>query len=91
MSIIEPCRPRVSAETVAICLTILLQVAAMIWWAGGVNDRLGHLERITAPLADGSLISTLSRIDERTSSMQRRMDRLTVDVGSSNLPQNPRC
>jgi hypothetical protein len=52
-----------------------LQAAPLIFWGGGINQRVATLERLASPLADG----TLARLDERTKAMKEQLDRIEQD------------
>ena len=62
-------------ELLAIMGAMGAQSVAVIWWAAGMDHRLASVEHVIAPLSDGTMRDTLSRVDERTASMQRRADR----------------
>ncbi len=51
---------------------LVAQAATLVFWGGGINQRVSTLERTVAPLADG----TLARLDERTEAMQKQLDRI---------------
>ena len=55
-----------------VMLTLGIQIAVLVFWGGGINQRVSSLERIVAPLADG----TLARLDERTKAMKEQLDRI---------------
>jgi hypothetical protein len=57
---------------IGVMLTLGLQIAVLVFWGGGINQRVSSLERIVGPLADG----TLARLDERTAAMQKQLDRI---------------
>lgn len=57
---------------IGVIIALILQAAALIFWGGGLNQRVSNLERIVAPLADG----TLARLDERTKAMKEQLDRM---------------
>ena len=63
---------RLSIEMLAFLAGMLAQTGGFVWWASGINNRVGSLEKIVQPLSDGSLTSTLARIDERTGTMKDR-------------------
>lgn len=60
---------------VGVIVALVLQAATLIFWGGGLNQRVSNLERIVAPLADG----TLARLDERTKAMKEQLDRMERD------------
>ena len=57
---------------IGVMLTLGLQIAVLIFWGGGINQRVASLESIVSPLADG----TLARLDERTEAMKEQLDRI---------------
>ena len=57
---------------IGVMLTLALQIAVLIFWGGGINQRVVSLERIVGPLSDG----TLARLDERTQAMKEQLDRI---------------
>lgn len=60
---------------IGVIIALIVQAAALIFWGGGLNQRVSNLERIVAPLADG----TLARLDERTRAMKEQLDRIERD------------
>lgn len=63
---------------IGVIVALILQAATLIFWGGGINQRVASLERIVGPLADG----TLARLDERTAAMQKQLDRIEKQEGS---------
>lgn len=57
---------------IGVIIALIVQAATLIFWGGGLNQRVSSLERIVAPLADG----TLARLDERTKAMKDQLDRI---------------
>ena len=57
---------------IGVIIALVIQAAALIFWGGGLNQRVSSLERIVAPLADG----TLARLDERTKAIKEQLDRI---------------
>ncbi len=57
---------------IGVIIALIVQAATLIFWGGGLNQRVSNLERIVAPLADG----TLARLDERTQAMKEQLDRI---------------
>ena len=57
---------------IGVIVALIIQAATLIFWGGGINQRVSSLERIVAPLADG----TLARLDERTKAMKEQLDRI---------------
>lgn len=57
---------------IGVIVALIVQAATLIFWGGGINQRVSSLERIVAPLADG----TLARLDERTQAMKEQLDRI---------------
>lgn len=57
---------------IGVIIALVVQAAALIFWGGGLNQRVSNLERVVAPLADG----TLARLDERTKAMKEQLDRI---------------
>lgn len=60
---------------IGVIIALTLQAATLIFWGGGINQRVATLERTVAPLADG----TLARLDERTKAMKEQLDRIEQD------------
>jgi hypothetical protein len=60
---------------IGMIVALVLQAATLVFWGGGLNQRVSNLERIVAPLADG----TLARLDERTKAMKEQLDRIERD------------
>jgi hypothetical protein len=63
---------------IGVIIALIVQAAALIFWGGGLNQRVSNLERVVAPLADG----TLARLDERTKAMKEQLDRIERDERS---------
>lgn len=61
---------------IGVIITLVMQVAVLVFWGGGINQRVVALERVVGPLADG----TLARLDERTKAMQEQLDRIEKDT-----------
>ena len=57
---------------IGVIVTLALQIAVLVFWGGGINQRVANLERVVSPLADG----TLARLDERTKAMKEQLDRI---------------
>lgn len=57
---------------IGVALALVIQAVALIFWGGGLNQRVVALERTVAPLSDG----TLARIDERSLAMKDQLDRI---------------
>lgn len=57
---------------IGVIVVLLINTAVLVFWGGGLNQRVSNLERIVAPLADG----TLARLDERTKAMKEQLDRI---------------
>ena len=57
---------------IGVIVTLALQIAVLVFWGGGINQRVANLERVVSPLADG----TLARLDERTEAMLKQLDRI---------------
>jgi len=62
---------------IGVIIALIVQAAALIFWGGGLNQRVSNLERVVAPLADG----TLARLDERTKAMKEQLDRIERESG----------
>lgn len=54
---------------VAVLLSLIVQATASIWWASALDRRVSTLEATAPPGA-------VARIDERTASMERRLERI---------------
>ena len=57
---------------IGVIVALVVQAAALVFWGGGINQRVVTLERLASPLADG----TLARLDERTKAMKEQLDRI---------------
>lgn len=57
---------------IGVIVALVVQAAALVFWGGGINQRVNNLERVVSPLADG----TLARLDERTEAMTKQLDRI---------------
>jgi hypothetical protein len=57
---------------IGVIVALVVQAAALVFWGGGINQRVANLERLASPLADG----TLARLDERTKAMKEQLDRI---------------
>lgn len=53
---------------------ILVQGAAALWWAAGMDRRVSSLERDLAPLR--TMTETVGRLDERTGAMREATARI---------------
>ena len=62
---------------IGVIVALVVQAATLIFWGGGINQRVASLERIVGPLADG----TLARLDERTQAMKEQLDRIEKSEG----------
>lgn len=62
---------------IGVIIALIIQAATLVFWGGGINQRVSSLERIVAPLADG----TLARLDERTKAMKEQLDRIERESG----------
>lgn len=57
---------------IGVIVALVMQAVALIYWGGGLNQRVSNLERVTTPLANGTLV----RLDERTIAMKEQLDRI---------------
>jgi len=57
---------------IGVIVALVAQATTLIFWGGGINQRVATLERLASPLADG----TLARLDERTKAMKEQLDRI---------------
>jgi hypothetical protein len=57
---------------IGVIIALVMQAVALVFWGGGLNQRVGALERTVAPLSDG----TIARMDERTLAMKDQLDRI---------------
>ena len=57
---------------IGVIVALVAQAATLVFWGGGINQRVSSLERAVTPLEDG----TLARLDERTEAMQKQLDRI---------------
>jgi hypothetical protein len=63
---------------IGVIVTLGINTAILVFWGGGINQRVASLERIVGPLADG----TLARLDERTRAMKEQLDRIEKRDGA---------
>jgi len=63
---------------IGVIVTLSINTAILVFWGGGMNQRVANLERIVGPLADG----TLARLDERTRAMKEQLDRIEKRDGA---------
>jgi len=63
---------------IGVIVALIIQAATLVFWGGGINQRVTSLERIVGPLADG----TLARLDERTQAMKEQLDRIEKRDGA---------
>lgn len=66
---------RLNWSMIGVIVALIVQAAALIFWGGGLNQRVQNLERVVAPLSDG----TLARLDERTKAIKDALDRIERD------------
>ena len=64
---------------VAVIVTIVLQSAAALLWAGGANERLQHLEERTERI--GELVERTARLEEKAKSAIATLDRIEERLG----------
>lgn len=57
---------------IGVIVVLALNTGALVFWGGGLNQRVATLEQMAIPLADG----TLARLDERTQAMKDQLDRI---------------
>lgn len=57
---------------IGVIVALCIQAAALVFGLGGLTQRVTNLEKIVAPLSDG----TLARLDERTKAMKDQLDRI---------------
>ena len=62
---------------IGVIVALIVQADTLVFWGGGINQRVSSLERTVAPLADG----TLARLDERTKAMKEQLDRIEREAG----------
>lgn len=62
---------------IGVIIALVVQAAALIFWGGGLNQRVSSLERVVVPLSDG----TMARLDERTKAMKEQLDRIERESG----------
>lgn len=68
----SPDAKKLNWSMIGVIVALFVQAAALIFWGGGLNQRVSNLEKIVAPLSDG----TLARLDERTKAMKEQLDRI---------------
>lgn len=57
---------------IGVIVALVMQAIALVFWGGGLNQRVSALEATVAPLSDG----ILARLDERTAGMKQQLDRI---------------
>jgi len=67
-----PDAKKLNWSMLGVIAALFVQAAALVFWGGGMTQRVAVLERTVAPLADG----TLARLDERTAAVQRTLERM---------------
>lgn len=68
----SPGNRKLNWSMIGVIAVLAVQIATFVFWGGGINQRVGALEAIVAPLSDG----TLARLDERTAGMKQQLDRI---------------
>ena len=79
----EPAAPALKITTAVLSLAVAvgMHIAVAVWWASGLNARVGQLESTLGPTAgDASLSATMARLDERTKRMDKREDGMASRV-----------
>lgn len=61
---------------IGVIIALFVQAVSLVFWGGGLNQRVSALERAAIPLSDG----TLARLDERTKAMKEQLDRIERDA-----------
>lgn len=74
----SPDAKKLNWSMIGVIVALFVQAAALIFWGGGLNQRVSNLEKIVAPLSDG----TLARLDERTKAMKEQLDRIERTEGA---------
>lgn len=64
---------------IGVVVALCINTGVLIFWGGGLNQRVTTLEQIVAPLSDG----TLARLDERTLAISKTLERMERDRGPS--------
>lgn len=67
-----PDNRKLNWSMIGVIFALTIQAMALVFWGGGLNQRVTALERTNGPLIDG----TLSRLDERTLAIQSAVERL---------------
>ena len=70
----------------AVIVTILLQSAAALLWAGAANERLQHLEERTERI--GELVERTARLEEQAKAANAALGRIEERLGRRGGPQN---
>lgn len=68
----SPDAKKLNWSMIGVTVALVVQAATLVFWGGGLNQRVSNLEKIVAPLSDG----TLARLDERTKAMKEQLDRI---------------
>lgn len=61
---------------IGVIVALVIQAVTLVFWGGGLNQRVAALEKASTPLNDG----TLARLDERTKAMKDQLDRIERDA-----------
>ncbi len=61
---------------IGVIVALVIQAVTLVFWGGGLNQRVSALEKAATPLNDG----TLARLDERTKAMKDQLDRIERDA-----------
>ena len=60
---------------IGVIVVLAINTVALVFYGGGLDQRISSLERIVQPLSNG----TLARLDERTLAMKEQLDRIEQD------------
>jgi len=60
---------------IGVIVVLGVNTVALVFYGGGLDQRISSLERVVQPLSNGTLV----RLDERTLAMKEQLDRIEQD------------
>ena len=60
---------------IGVIVVLAINTVALVFYGGGLDQRISSLERVVQPLSNGTLV----RLDERTLAMKEQLDRIEQD------------
>ncbi len=71
---------KLSTAVIGLAVALVAHFGVGVAWASDTSASVRQLDDRTKPLADGSLVATLARLDERTARMDKRSDAMAHRV-----------